>query len=63
MTENYKLRKAIFRDVAKPSTLGGGGGGGGGCRHVLTNISYDFGQVVKIFPGGTGGQKNISGLT
>ena len=30
----------------KASTLGGGGGGG---RHVLTNISYDFDQVVQIF--------------
>ena len=38
----------MFRDVAKPSTLGGGGGG---CRHVLTNFSEDFDQVVKTFPG------------
>ena len=37
----------MFRDVAKPSTLGGGGGG----RHVLNNFSEDFDQVVKIFPG------------
>ena len=32
----------------------------GGCRHVLTNFSEDFDQVVKNFPGnvvdGGGGQ-------
>ena len=40
--------------------------GGGGGRHVLTNISYDFDQVVKIFPkNGVGGEevKKFSGLT
>ena len=38
-------------------------GGGGGCRHVLTNFSEDFEQVVKIFHGNVvdrgGGQKNF----
>ena len=42
---------------------------GGGVRHVLTNISYDFDQVVKIFPknvvrGVVGvGSEKFSGLT
>ena len=36
---------AVHRDVTKPSTLGGGG-----CRHVLTNISWDFDHVVPNFP-------------
>ena len=38
-------------------------GGGGGCRHVLTNFSEDFDQVLKMFPGnvvdGGGKVKNI----
>jgi uncharacterized membrane protein len=41
---------------------GGGGGGGGGCRHVLTNISLDFDQVVQTFPENVvdgGDQKNF----
>jgi hypothetical protein len=43
--------------------------GGGGGRHVLTNISYDFDQVVKNFPknvvrGVVGvGSEKFSGLT
>ena len=51
------------RHVVKISTLGGGGGG----RHVLTNFSYNFDQVVEKFPenvvdgagGGGGGSKNF----
>ena len=41
-------------------------GGGGGCRHVLTNFSEDFDQVVKNFPGnvvdGGWGEVKLSGL-
>jgi hypothetical protein len=61
------LTNVIHRDVAKPLTLHGG------CRHVSTNISYNFDQVVRIFPenvvdggggGGGGGRlvKTFSGL-
>ena len=36
----------------------------GGCRHVLTNFSEDFDQVVKNFPGNVvdGGEVKLSGL-
>jgi hypothetical protein len=47
------------RDVVKTSTFGG-------CRDVLTNFSYNFDQVVEMFPENVvdgGGVKQFSGLT